>query len=174
MIRAVPKISVPCHAWPCQDLGTRSWYQDLGTKILVPRSWYQDPGTRTGAPAVLQAVVQMCAWGLFAIYIYTSGDPCIYMHVVILILMLQQSQVLWPQKLNLFCWRRRRCIKAKYTIALGPDEAESRRKKRWQLHALLVPQECQKHPKTVLLKPLAAKWDTSTSCQPFGRRRQGI
>ena len=23
----------------------RSWYQDLGTKILVPGSWYQDPGT---------------------------------------------------------------------------------------------------------------------------------
>ena len=110
-----------------------------------------------------KALVQMCAWGLSAIYIYTSGDPCIYMHVVILILMLQQSQVLWPQRLNFFCWRR--CIKAKYTVALGPDEAESRRKKRWQLHALLVPQECQKRPKTRLLKPLAAKWDTSTSWQ---------
>ena len=32
-----------------QDLGTilvpRSWYQNLDTKILVRRSWYQDPGT---------------------------------------------------------------------------------------------------------------------------------
>ena len=61
MIRAVPNISVPCHAW-YQDLDTKilvpgSWYQDLGTKILVPgyqdlgtkilvpRSWYQDLGT---------------------------------------------------------------------------------------------------------------------------------
>ena len=32
MIRAMPNISVPC----------RAWYQDLGTRILVPRSWYQD------------------------------------------------------------------------------------------------------------------------------------
>ena len=23
----------------------RSWYQNLGTRILVPGSWYQDPGT---------------------------------------------------------------------------------------------------------------------------------
>ena len=27
-----------------------SWYQDLGTKILVPRSWYQDPGTKILVP----------------------------------------------------------------------------------------------------------------------------
>ena len=33
-----------------QDLGTRSWYQDLGTKILVPRSWYQDLGTKILVP----------------------------------------------------------------------------------------------------------------------------
>ena len=38
-----------------QDLGTRilvsgSWYQDLGTRILVPRSWCQDPGTRILVP----------------------------------------------------------------------------------------------------------------------------
>ena len=37
-----------------QDLGTkilvpRSWYQDLGTRILVPGSWYQDLGTRMGS-----------------------------------------------------------------------------------------------------------------------------
>ena len=43
------KILVP-RSW-YQDLGTkilvlRSWYQDLGTKILVKRSWYQDPGTK--------------------------------------------------------------------------------------------------------------------------------
>ena len=62
-----------------------------------------------------------------------------------------------------FCWRRG--IKVKCTLALGTDEAEPRRKKRWQLHALLVPQECQKRPKTVLSNPLAAKWDTSTSWQ---------
>ena len=30
--------------------GTRSWYQNLGTKILVPRSWYQDPGTKILIP----------------------------------------------------------------------------------------------------------------------------
>ena len=24
----------------------RSWYQDLGTRILVPRSWHQDLGTK--------------------------------------------------------------------------------------------------------------------------------
>ena len=65
----------------------------------------------------------------------------------------------------IFCWRR--CIKAKCAIALGPDEAESRRRKRWQLHALLVPHECRKRPKTVLLKTLAAKWDRSTSSQPI-------
>ena len=51
MIRAVPNISLPCHAW-YQDLGTRilvprSQYQDLGTRILVPRSWYQYLGTRS-------------------------------------------------------------------------------------------------------------------------------
>ena len=51
----------------------------------------------------------------------------VYMHVVILILMLQQSQVLWPQKLNFVCWRR--CIKVKFTMALRPDEAESKRTK---------------------------------------------
>ena len=28
----------------------RSWYQDLGTKILVPRSWYQDIGTKILVP----------------------------------------------------------------------------------------------------------------------------
>ena len=66
---------------------------------------------------------------------------------------------------HFFCWRR--CIKAKCAIALGPDEAESKRKIRWQLHALLVPQECQKHPKTALLQPLAAKWDTNMFCQPI-------
>ena len=40
------KILVP-RSW-YQDLG--SWYQDLGTKILVPRSWYQDPGTKILVP----------------------------------------------------------------------------------------------------------------------------
>ena len=62
----------------------------------------------------------------------------------------------------ILCWRRR--IKVKCTMAFGPDEAESKRKKRWQLHALLLPRECQKRPKTVLLKPLA---DKSTSSQPI-------
>ena len=38
MIRAVPNISVPCRA---RILVSGSWYQDLGTNILVPRSWYQ-------------------------------------------------------------------------------------------------------------------------------------
>ncbi len=47
------KILVP-RSW-YQDLGTRilvpgSWYQDLGTKILVPRSWYQDLGTSNSRP----------------------------------------------------------------------------------------------------------------------------
>ena len=50
---------------------------------------------------MLQAVVQMCAWGLFAIYIYTSADPCISMHVVILTPMLQQSQMQGIQRLHL-------------------------------------------------------------------------
>ena len=37
---------------PCIPRGSasralrRSWYQGLGTKILVPRSWYQDLGTK--------------------------------------------------------------------------------------------------------------------------------
>ena len=53
------------------------------------------------------------------------------------------------------------CIKIKYTMALGPDEAEPRRKKRSQLQALLVPQECQERSKSVHLKALAAKWDIS-------------
>ena len=61
----------------------------------------------------------------------------------------------------------RRCIKVKCTMALGPNETESKRKKRLQLHALLVPQEWQRRSKTVLLKPLAAKWDRSTSSQPI-------
>ena len=34
VLKARWRISVP-----------RSWYQDLGTKILVPRSWHQDLGT---------------------------------------------------------------------------------------------------------------------------------
>ena len=33
------------------ELSQCSWYQDLGTKILVPRSWYQDLGTeKNGEP----------------------------------------------------------------------------------------------------------------------------
>ena len=40
-------------------------------------------------------------------------------------------------------------------------------KKRWQLHALLVPQECRKRPKTMFLKPLVAKWDISVPWQPM-------
>ena len=33
---------------PIVNLGTHRepWYQNLGTKILVPRSWYQDLGTK--------------------------------------------------------------------------------------------------------------------------------
>ena len=63
------------------------------------------------------------------------------------------------------CWRR--CIKVKCTMALGPDETESKHKKRWRLYVLLVPQECQKRPKTILLRPLVAKWDRSTSSKPL-------
>ena len=39
---------------PCIPRGSasralrRSWYRDLGTRILVPRSRYQDPGTKLG------------------------------------------------------------------------------------------------------------------------------
>ena len=49
--RAVPP---SCRTGSPKDLGTktlvaRSWYQDLGTKILV-RSWYQDPGTKILVP----------------------------------------------------------------------------------------------------------------------------
>ena len=62
---------------------------------------------------------------------------------------------------------RRRCIKVKCTMALGPDETESKHKKRWRLYVLLVPQECQKRPKTILLRPLVAKWDRSTSSKPL-------
>ena len=54
-----------------------------------------------GAPELGEAVLEMCAWGLFAIYIYTSAAPCISMHVVILILMLQQSQMQGVQRLHL-------------------------------------------------------------------------
>ena len=31
-------------------LAPGSWYQDLGTRILVPRSWYQDLGTKILVP----------------------------------------------------------------------------------------------------------------------------
>ena len=31
-------------------LNLRSWYQDLGTRILRPRSWYQDLGTKILVP----------------------------------------------------------------------------------------------------------------------------
>ena len=55
----------------------------------------------TGAPELEEAVVQMCAWDPFAIYIYTSAAPCISMHVVILTLMLQQSQMQGVQRLHL-------------------------------------------------------------------------
>ena len=54
-----------------------------------------------GAPGMEQAVLEVCAWGLFAIYICTSAAPCISMHVVILILMLQQSQMQGVQRLHL-------------------------------------------------------------------------
>ena len=50
---------------------------------------------------VLQALLQMRAWGLLAIYVYTSAAPCISMHVVILTLMLQQSQMQGVQSLHL-------------------------------------------------------------------------
>ena len=74
----------------------------------VPK-WYHfedpiwDPSGVLGreAPQLEEAVVQMCAWGPFAIYIYTSAAPCISMHVVILILMLQQSQMQGVQRLHL-------------------------------------------------------------------------
>ena len=60
---------------------------------------------KRGDPGMGEAVVEMCAWGLFAvyiyIYIYTSAAPCISMHVVILILMLQQSQMQGVQRLHL-------------------------------------------------------------------------
>ena len=42
------KILVP-RSW-YQDLVPGSWYQDLGTKILVPRSWYQDVGIKILVP----------------------------------------------------------------------------------------------------------------------------
>ena len=47
------KILVPRFWYP--DFGTkilvpRSWYQDLGTKMLVPRFWYQNLGTKTLVP----------------------------------------------------------------------------------------------------------------------------
>ena len=53
------------------------------------------------APAMGEAVVQICAWGPFAVYIYTSADPCISMHVVILTPMRQQSQMQGVQRLHL-------------------------------------------------------------------------
>ena len=46
---------------PCIPRGSasralrRSWYQDLGTKILVPRSLYQDPGTKILGTKILGA-----------------------------------------------------------------------------------------------------------------------
>ena len=43
----------------------------------------------------------MCLGPLRRIYIYTSAAPCISMHVVILILMLQQSQMQGVQRLHL-------------------------------------------------------------------------
>ena len=56
MIRAEPNISTPCPYDPCHAKHFRdvpclvpgSWYQDLGTKILVPRSWCQ--GTKILVP----------------------------------------------------------------------------------------------------------------------------
>ena len=63
--------------------------------------FWTPPDPKRGAPGMLQAVLEMCAWGLFAIYIYTSAAPCISMHVVILILMLQQSQMQGVQRLHL-------------------------------------------------------------------------
>ena len=49
-----PRDRFPRRSW-YQDLGNkilvpRSWYQDPGTKILVPRSWYQDPVTKILVP----------------------------------------------------------------------------------------------------------------------------
>ena len=49
--RAVPQ--------SCRDRFTqRSWYQDPGTKILVPSSWYQDPGTKILVPSMLREKVK--------------------------------------------------------------------------------------------------------------------
>ena len=36
--------AVPPSPW--DRFPQRSWYQDLGTKILLPRSWYQHTGTK--------------------------------------------------------------------------------------------------------------------------------
>ena len=40
----------PYHRTPNIKINPRSWYQDLGTKILVPRFWYQDLGTKILVP----------------------------------------------------------------------------------------------------------------------------
>ena len=64
--------------------------------------FWTPPDTQNKPAAPMgEAVLQMCAWGLFAFYIYTSADPCISMHVVILSPMLQQSQMQGVQRLHL-------------------------------------------------------------------------
>ena len=56
--------AVPRHAGTGspKDLGTKIWYQDLGTKILVPgslpKSWYQDPGTKILVLAIFREKVK--------------------------------------------------------------------------------------------------------------------
>ena len=75
------------HSTPKEAL---EWESQTGTILSTPSG---GPGER--AAPVEEAVLEMCARGLFAIYMYTSAAPCISMHVVILTLMLQQSQMQW-------------------------------------------------------------------------------
>ena len=72
------------------------WLRIFFKPLLTPKR-----GLPMATPPIEEALVEMCAWGLFAIYICTSAAPCISMHVVILILMLQQSQMQGVQRLHL-------------------------------------------------------------------------